>query len=370
MKHQSIFIATLAILAGTHGANAYAPHVYANTISANNIAAIQHTITQTAFRAFGGSMGNAITNTNFSTPATKTPEDPAKTYGRAPMYGTAPMYGEYNDDGSAGRSGGDRYNADAALSNIWINWQHMGDNAKFDDFARLDTKFNTFMLGISGGQTKFAGGLSKWGIYTGYVGGTQENNSINIDEQGGYFGFYNGNVFGNLGLYATINGGVIDNSADFMDNGGISTDEYTNFWTGGAVNATYNIALDSTFTLQPTLHIGYTWIKSENYTSASGDILENDAFSMFDISPEIRAIKHISNGWFGALHAKYVMIFDNGGDLSINHASVDTLETDNFVEYGISLEKSVANINVHANFGRRDGARDGWIGGLNIKYLF
>ena len=368
MKHHLTIVATLAILAGTHGANAYAPHVYANGISAHNIAAIQHIITQTAIREFAGSMGNTIMTSD--APVSLTNEDPTTTYGRAPMYGTAPMYGEYNDDGSAGRSGGDRFNADAALSNIWVNWQHMGDNAKFDNFSRLDTKFNTAMLGISGGQTELMGAMSKWGIYTGYVGGTQENSDISIDGQGGYFGIYNGNTFGNFGIYATANGGVIDNSADFADNSGTSTDEYTNFWIGGAVNATYNIELDRTFTLQPALHVGYTWIKSENYTSASGDILENDAFSILDVSPEIRAIKHIANGWFGAMHVKYAMIFDNGGDLSVNHAATDTLETDNFIEYGISLEKSVANISFHANFGRRDGARDGWIGGLNIKYLF
>lgn len=370
MKHQSIFVATLGILSSIHGANAYAPHVYANTISAYNVAAIQHTITQSAFRAFAGSMGNTMAHTDTTATTISTTENPATTYGRAPMYGTAPIYGEYNDDGSAGRSGGDRFNADAALTNIWFSWQHMGDNAKFDNFARLDTKFNSAIMGLSGGQSKIANGLSKWGIYTGYVGGTQENKNISIDEQGGFFGVYNGFALGNFNAYTTINGGVIDNSADFADNNGTSTDEYTNFWVGGAINATYNIALDNTFTLQPTLHLGYTWIKSENYTSASGDILQNDAFSMFDISPEIRAIKHIANNWFGALHAKYVMIFDNGGDLSINHTPVDTLETDNFVEYGISLEKSVANIYFNANFGRRDGARDGWIGGLNIKILF
>ncbi len=369
MKHTLITIpTTLLALSTISNANASDAYMHANTISAHNIATIQHTITQTAFSSFAGSMrgtmGAQKQRTKFI--GAQALENPMTTYGHAPMYGTAPLYGEYNDDGSAGRSGGDTFNSDAALNSIWINWQHLGDNAKFDDFARLESDANTFMLGLAGGQSEFAGGLSKWGLYMGFVDGEQQNNDITLDEQGGYLGIYNGTTFGNLGLYGTINGGALNNNVTTI----YGEDEYTNFWVGGAVNITYDIALDPTFTLQPALHVGYTWIRSEDYTSASGDILKNDAFSMTEVTPTLRAIKHIANGWFGALNAKYVMIFANGGNTTVNNLSISELESDNYVEYSLSLEKYINHINVSANIGRREGARDGWIGGLNIKYAF
>ena len=369
MKHTTFLTISLFSLLGTTGAHATTnAHIHANAITAHNIAVIQHSTTQTAFSSFAGSMRGTMgaQKSRSKSISAQRSEDPKTTYGRAPMYGSAPMYGEYNDDGRAGRSGGDIYNADAALNSIWLNWQHTNDTANFKNFSHINTKTNAFMFGIAGGQSEFAGGLSKWGLYTGFINSNQHNNEIEIESQGGYFGIYNGNTFGNLGLYATINGGILNNSVDTIH----GDDEYSNFWTGGAISATYDFALDGTFTLQPGIHLGYTWIQGENYTSASGDILNNDAFSMTEITPTLRAIKHIANGWFGSLNVKYVLTFDNGGATSVNHVSATALESGNYTEYTLSLEKYVNNFNFSANFGRHDGARDGWIGDLNIKYAF
>ncbi|MBE6457500.1 MAG: autotransporter outer membrane beta-barrel domain-containing protein [Alphaproteobacteria bacterium] len=354
-------LATIMMIAGISHAHAFDAHIYANTITTHNITTLQHTITNTAFGSFGGSMATTLSKT-----ATLAPQSSKAPNNNAKIYGSAPIYGEYNDDGSAGRSGGDRYNSDATLTGMWFNWQHASENTKFDSFERLDTKFDNAMFGVSGGQTKLWNGTSKWGIYAGYIDGHQQNSNIDISEQGGYVGIYNGNKFGNLNVYTTINGGVIDNSADTI----LGTDEYTNMWVGGAVKTTYSFALDDTFSIIPGLHIGYTWVKGENYTAASGDILNNDAFSAFEITPSIRAVKHIGNGWHGALSSAYIITTNNGGDISVNNIDVDNLAMGNFIEYSISLEKSVAQFTFTANIGRRDGARDGWIGGMNIKYAF
>ncbi len=367
MKHTSLFILSMFTVLGTSGAYAMAPHAYANIVTAHNIASIQHAITHTAFNSFEGSMGAVIKSV--SQPAKLAPQektDPKTTYGRAPMYGSAPVYGEYNDDGGAGRSGGDYVNSDAMLNGIWFAWEHFGDDVKFDEFGRLNSKFDLGMMGLAGGQTALGNGITKWGIYTGYIGGAQENKQIDIDEQGGYFGIYNGFNLGDFNLSTTLNGGVIDNSVASE----FGTDDYANFWLGAVTNATYNIAIDRTFTLQPGIQLGYTWIKPKDYTSISGDQIQNEAFSMLELSPCLRAIKYIGRGWYGSLNLKHIMIFDNGGELSVNNTSIDTLDIGNFTEYSLSLEKSIANVNFTANFGRRDGARDGWIGGLNIKYAF
>lgn len=356
MKQQLFCGIALFSAFATHSTFAAPAYTHANTISAHNIGVIQHSITQSAISSFMAAPGYIIgQHAKQALPDTHTP-----------LYGTAPMYGEYNDDGNTGRNGGDIYNADATLNNIWVKWNHLDSDAKFDDFAKLNTDIDTFMFGISGGQTEFAGGISKWGLYSGYITSDQENHDIKINENGGFFGLYNGNTFGDLGIYATVNGGVLSNSADTL----FGTDEYTNFWIGGAINTTYNIALDNTFTIQPALHLGYTWIRSENYTATSGDIINNDAFGMLEVSPTIRAIKHIGNGWFGALNAQYVMLFTNGGDTTVNNVGITELESNNFFEYSISLEKAVSNFVMSGHIGRHDGARTGWIGGINIKYVF
>lgn len=369
MKHTA-YLTTLSLFLLAFAPEAHAAthaQMYANTITAHNIVAFQHSITQTVFSSFSGS-----TRFNYDTPETpssyslpETYENPATTYGHAPMYGTAPTYGEYNDDGRTGRNGGDTISANTALSNIWLNWEHLNGSAKFDDFAHLNSKTNIYTFGITGGKSETNPDLSKWGLYTGFVENQQKNREIQIKSQGGYFGIYNGDKIGNTGLYFTVNGGVLSNKATTTH----GNDEYTNFWVGGAVSTTYDFALDNSFVIQPGINLGYTWIRSENYTSASGQVTNNN-FHMLEVTPALRAIKHIANGWFGALNAKYITTLDNGGETYINNTPVTTPQADDYHEYTISLEKNVSNLNLYINFGRQEGARTGWIGDINIKYIF
>ncbi|MBQ2017332.1 MAG: autotransporter domain-containing protein [Alphaproteobacteria bacterium] len=359
MKHISL----IAISAGAYfiicGANA--SHFYTNAISAHNIATFQHSIAHTAFASFDGPMARAVTHKK-SNPLQES-ENPNKTYGHTPMYGTMSLYGEFNDNG---RSGGDNFNPRQTISNAWLNWQHIGNDTKFDEIAHLNSKYNLYMGGLTSGRTKFSTGHAAWGIYTGYLDGEAINQDVNIDAQGGFFGIYNRYQNHKINISTTINSGAVNNTADTL----FGIDEITNFWVGGNVNATYNITLDNTFTLQPNAQIGYTWIKSENYTSASGETVSNDAFNMIEFTPGISAIKHIGNNWFGEIGVKHIMIFDNGGDITVNNAPLAELTNHSFTEYAISLEKAVGPVALRANIGRRDGSRSGWIGGLNFKYLF
>lgn len=360
MKHISL-IAQSAIICLV-ASNAYASHFYTNAISAHNIASFQHTIAQTAFSSFDGPMSRAI----FKKAGLKKHqfEDPATTYGHAPMYGTMSIYGEYNDDG---RSGGDNINARQTISNAWISWQHVGNDTEFDEITRINSEYDIYMGGLTSGKTKIGKSHTAWGIYTGYLNSNSNaNDQFETDSQGGFFGIYNRFQNKRLNVSATINGGVIDNSTDIS----FGTDETTNFWVGGLVNTTYNIIMDNTFTLQPNIQFGYTWIKSENYTSASNDVIKNNAYNMFELTPGISAIKHIGNNWFGEINVKHVMIFANDGDITVNGVAYETLNDHDFTEYSLSLEKAVGPIAFRANIGRRDGGHSGWMGGLNFKYLF
>lgn len=356
---KNIPLITCSIIACTIAGNAFASHLYTNAISAHNIATLQHSIAQTAFASFDGPMARAIARPKKN----QTNEDPRATYGHAPMYGTMSIYGEYNDDG---RSGGDNFDPRQTISNAWLNWQHIGNNTKFDEIAHLNSRYNLYMGGLTSGRTKYKLGHTAWGIYSGYLDGNTANTHLDTDSQGGFFGIYNRFQNKKINISTTVNGGVINNTTDTK----FGTDETTNFWVGGIVNTTYNIVMDSTFTLQPNIQFGYTWIKSENYTSTSNDIIQNDAFSMFEITPGISAIKHIGNNWFGEIGVKHVMIIANGGDITVNNTKLVELTNHDFTEYGISLEKAVGPIALRANIGRHDGSRSGWTGGLNFKYLF
>lgn len=357
---KQITVAGLCLFVCTYAhANQTTHHALANSITAHNIGSFQHTITQNAFNSFG------LQNQNIFNNKKDQPNiNAANMYGHAPVYGTELMYGEFNDDGTMGRSGGDT--PFSKISNIWLNWQHTDNKSKFDNLSPIKNKNDLIIAGLSGNKSNIGSFIHNWGISTGYAHSKQHNNDLHTDSQGGYLSIFNGFYYKKLSINTNITTGVFDSSSDNK----FGTDDYTNFWFSGAAGISYDIALDDTFVLRPVINTEYTWIKSKDYTSVSGDKINNKNFNMFELSPELQAIKHITNNWFGKLNIKYVMTFANNDNTIINNIDTLNLNNTDYFEYSISIEKTFYNTNVHATVGRQDGDIYGWFGNINIKYLF
>ncbi len=365
MKHTHLigFAALTMITALPSGAFA-TPYAYANTISSHNIAAFQMSITNTAIQTFSGSsaasLGGSKRRAIADTVAKK------RTTSKAQMYGSMPIYGEFNDDGSSiyGRSGGELGRPE--LNNLWLNWTHYGDDVKFNNFERLDSDYDVAMAGVSGGDFQMIGGIAHWGIFGGYVGGTQENSDIKLDEGGGFVGLYSGLQLGNYIVSMTVNAGILDTTAENLT----ESNNYSNMWTGAALDMRYNIALDATFTLQSQIYANHTWIRAGNLHTTTGNTIDSENFNMFTVAPGLRAIKHVANNWYGFMGARYTFNFATGGETYLNDVTLPELEIDDYSEYYIGIEKSIDRFSISGTIGRREGGRTGWIGGLNLKYLF
>lgn len=355
----------LAMLAALPSGAIAMPYAYANAISAHNISAFQLSITNTAIQTFSGSSAAALGGSKRAAVANQVATQ--RKAAKARVYGRMSTYGEFNDDGgtaSYGRSGGDIGRPE--LNSVWFNWGHFGDDVKFDNFDRLDSDYDIAMMGVSGGDFQLMGGIAHWGIFGGYVGGTQENSAINLDENGGFVGLYSGLQLGNYMVAVTLNAGVLDNTVDNITD----SDNYSNMWTGAALDMRYNMALDDTFTLQSQIYANHTWVRSASFRTASDMNIDNDNFHMFTVAPGLRAIKHIANNWYGFMGVRYTFNFTTGGEAQLDGTALPELEMDDYSEYYIGLEKSIDRFSISANIGRRDGGRFGWIGGLNLKYLF
>lgn len=346
----AFLIAPALIFSAVHTTDATAS-TYASTISSHNIMQIQHSALSNAFNAFES---NRITPAPAKKQAKPSPD----------RYGTMSMYGEYGDDGSVfqGRNGGET----PALRGTWANWQHISDDVHFNDYAVVDTDTDIITLGLAGGQKRTSHGTTEWGLFGGYFNGDQTTTDTTIDQQGGFAGVYSGYAQNNFRVVAGISGGVMDNGVEFAS----GEDSFVNMWVGAGVRSTYDIPLDSTFTLRPGLQIEYTWINSPSYTSESGMDIKPDNFSAFNIVPSFRAIKHIANGWYGSANVKYVATITQEDALFVDSVALPALEIDNYTEYGITLEKSIAGFDFAATLAHRDGGRSGWLGQFNIKYTF
>lgn len=361
-------ITALSVLAFTTSAHAAAgSHVYANAISANNIIAINQSIMSNAMLTFEGTAAAALgTRAHLIGKNAPAPTN-REYYGNGMMYGHPSAYGEPDvtiAPAPHGRNGGDM--SRPIVNSLWFAWQHYDDDVKFHDMHNLDSEYDLLMLGLGGGHAQMGAGISSWGMYSGYVGGTQSNARMNLDEDGGYVGIYAGYSIGGFNLSTSVSGGALYNHARAE----FGTDEYANIWAGMAARASYNIAVTDTFTFQPNLYAGYTWIKSANYISKSGAHIANKHFNTFQLAPGLRLIKHWNKGWFTTIYGKYAIDFEHGGTAAVSDVKIHDLETDDYAEYGIGIEKSIDRFNIAVNIGRRDGGRTGWNGGFNLKYIF
>jgi hypothetical protein len=360
MQKHFLASTTLALFVCSY-AHAATPahHNYSNIITAHNIAGIQNTITTNTFNTFGLQNNNLFNKSQQAKPETN-----LNLYGRTPMYGSELIYGEFNEDGSMGRSGGD--SPFASLTNIWLDWHYTNDSAKFSNITPVKATNNLLSAGTTGSTTKMGAIKHNWGIYTNYTNSLQHTHEINIESQGGLFGVFNGFYYRNLALNTNITSGALNSSVDYTHN----KDSFTNFWFSGAVSISYDIALDNSFILRPVINTEYTWIKSEDYTSATGDIINNENIGIFTVAPEIQAIKHIGCGWYGKLYTKHVTTFANGDRATVNNTDTINLNNLDYFEYAVSLEKSLYQTHISASLGRHDKDRYGWFGNINIKYLF
>ncbi len=348
---------------------------HANTFTTDNITSIQHSIMTNAMQTFEGTAAAALGGRS---KFVRHSDNDVYLYGTLPMYGRPHLYGEFGDEETItpiGRNGGDEISETDAqslelnrpeINSAWLTWQHFDEDVKFKGYEELDTDTDLIMLGLAGGEAQYGIGISEWGIFGGFVGSNQKNSTLKIDENGGFFGIYTGYNIKSFNLSFAANAGTLYNKItnDYL------SDEFANAWLGAAINATYNIAIDDSFTLQPGVYAGYTWLGSANYISSTDANIANQNINMFEIAPEFRAIKHIGKMWFASFNFRYAFMMGHGGIVLINGIQQEDLSIKDYAEYGIGIEKSIDRFNIGLNINRRDGGHTGWSGGFNLKYIF
>lgn len=359
MKHISALalsvMATATISAGANAATV--PLARSNGVITNNIATMQHTIMLNAFDNFDGSM--AITNGDYlaNRPRAETCQPVyTTTYCDGDMYGDAPTAR------ASGHSGGETMNS----GYYWIDWRHAQDKAEFKDFDKMESNYDLISLGFASDPEEFSNGFSQYGGFGGVAIAREKSDNVKLEENGGYFGLYRAYHIGGFNIAGAADAGLL-----FSDTKSAITDyDFTNFWLGAAINTSYNIRMGNSFTLQPGVYLGYTWIYSDGYESATGSDISIDSAHMFEVSPSLRALFSFGGDWYAAASARYVFNFNAGGDTKVAGAKIPELELKDYIEYGLSIEKDIERFSMAISLYRHDGGLTGWAGGVQLRYAF
>lgn len=326
--------------------------LYANSVAAHNIAAAQHEIANRVFMPMG-----------------KTTVQPrAQVTGKAVIeeqdpdaYGEMLYYGEFGDDtgvlplvtGHNGGDGGDQH--------FRIGWQHFSDNVKFKSNPHLkstsDIAFAAYGNEFNATRIEFFGG---------YSGAHTKNDALDIDTNGAFIGASYGKKIGDLELAAMADFGIAANDVT----SDVYGDDFNNFYAGIMANAAYTYGFDGGVFLRPALRAGYTWVNSASYITKAGTNVSNKDFGFFELTPMLDVTGDVGDGFSIGAHVGYVLNFKTGGATNIDYINIPQLDINNYFEYGITLAQNFEGFSINLNLGRHDGARNGWNGGAEFKYVF
>ncbi len=252
-------------------------------------------------------------------------------------------------------------------NNAWVSMIGFDDNVDFDSFQTVDSEMYSVVGGVNSNDIDLKSGTARVGVYAGYLDGEQKYDGNKIEQSGGYIGLNSSLRNGNAVLANTINTGYIRNEAKHS----FGTDKYDTYWTGIALKGGYDYHLSNDLTIQPNIYAGYSFVNSEDYTSKSGAKIENDNLHLFEVAPGVKVSKDLQNNWNVSAQAKYVFVMDNGGDINADNAVLPNISADNYVEYGLGIDKTLNNNwELSADINRRDGGREGWNGNISFKYNF
>ena len=186
------------------------------------------------------------------------------------------------------------------------------------------------------------------------------------DTDGAFIGASFGKKFGDLELVAMADFGLAINDVGSAMYG----DDFNNFYAGIMANAAYTYGFDGGVFLRPAFRAGYTWVNSASYISRAGNNIGNKDFGFFELTPMLDIYHNVGDGLSIGGHFGYVMNFVTGGKQRVNYETVPELKIKDYFEYGINLSQNFEGFSLNINFGRHDGARNGWNGGAEFKYVF
>lgn len=175
--------------------------------------------------------------------------------------------------------------------------------------------------------------------YTGYNGSHQNYDSVGTYQNGGLLGLtgtvYKGNFF------AALTANVGANNANANTTTG--TDNFTLLTAGTAVKTGYNFELFSgRFIIQPSYTMSYTFAKTFDYTTTSGANITSDPLNALQISPGIKFIGNLRNGWQPYTGVSMVWNIMDSQRFYANEVPLPQMSVAPYVEYGVGLQRKWA----------------------------
>lgn len=245
-------------------------------------------------------------------------------------------------------------------SGIWVRPYTSFENVSLTHGPNVKTiNYGTLI----GGDSDFIDMGNGWkgviSAFAGYNGSSMDYANVTNYQNGGVLGatasLYKGKFF--TGLTANAGASVGDAHTAF------GTETYTMLMAGIASKTGYNIELaDGKFTIQPSMLLGYSFVNTFDYTNASGVKIDSDPLHAIQISPKIRFISTLENGWQPYAQVGMMWNLMAKTNVTANEVTLPQLGLRPYVEYGVGLQRRWSDDGRFSAFGQamiRNGSRNG-----------
>ena len=247
----------------------------------------------------------------------------------------------------------------------WVRAFAIDSEIDFDKYGKADADYYGGIAGIDFDRL-YDGFNATYGLFGSYVTGKQKDNGNSIEQSGGYAGARATFYFGKLFLSGILDAGLLNNSAKTA----AGTDDFNSYAYCASVKGGYNFELSQrSFTLQPNVIGGFSYIDTEDYTSKSGVKIKSDDMNVFTVMPGVKLAKNLGKCWILSADGHYVYSSVNG-DVKANSVLLPEVSYDNYFRYGAGIEKIWGYTVAHLKASYSDGGKSGWNLSAGVEWKF
>ena len=254
-------------------------------------------------------------------------------------------------------------------ASVWMKPYMIDEDVVLKNGAEISNKAYGTLVGYDTGVRKVSEGWD--GAFTGYIGYTrasQEYGDMEAYQSGGLIGgtlsLYKGDFF----TATTLSAGIIETNSKSV----FGKDDYTTMLSGVGNKTGYNFEFaKGKYIIQPSLLLAYSYINTEDYTNALKVKIENKGMHAFQISPGVRVIANLDNGWKPYVELSKVWNVDNEAKTTADGVALPKMYVKPYMQYGLGVQGGVEDkVMVYGQALVEDGGRDGVLLTGGLRWMF
>lgn len=248
---------------------------------------------------------------------------------------------------------------------LWATVSSSELRMKTGNFYQIDYLYTVGILGYTVDGNSFGGFDTQYSVYGAFVNGSHDYSDNGIEQNGVVLG--SSAEFSNDQFWFALHlkGGYLNSELKLSS----KDRDIETPWVGlGAVmGTTFNYG---TMSFKPFVTASVIYAEADAYKTPAGVDVDSDGTMIAEFSPGFIISKDITHGWQADFMARYNFVDVSGNETVADEFQLDGIHYENYVEYGIGLQKLSDNWEMSFRLERSDDGRQGWTGFAHFGWYF